>query len=110
MGGRVGKIDSGDFGCALLQYFSYYFAPPPLKYPLHTPAEKSTCFSNYDQTIKSIRLKLRNAVGQFKFSLLRFLGIEISILGWDGPKATEATSGTDSWIKELDQVTSKSFC
>ena len=53
---REGKIYSGDFGCALHQYFPYYFAPPPshptLKYPLHTPAEKSSYFSKYDRRSK----------------------------------------------------------
>ena len=57
--GSGGEIDSGVFCCASHQYF---FAPPPLKYSLHTPAEKSSCFSKYDQPIKSIKQWLGNAV------------------------------------------------
>ena len=36
--------ESGDFGRASHQYFSYYFAPPPhstLRYPQHAPDEKA---------------------------------------------------------------------
>ena len=47
----VSKIDSGDFGRALHQYFSNDFAPihPTLKLPLHAPAEKRSFFSKNDQ-------------------------------------------------------------
>ena len=48
IGSSRGKIDSGNFGRALHQYFSYYFGPlpPTLKYPLHAPAEKSSYLVN----------------------------------------------------------------
>ena len=41
LGAGAGKIciDSMDFGRALDQYFSYYFPPPTLKYPLQGSAE-----------------------------------------------------------------------
>ena len=56
------------FWLCLAQIFFILFPPPTLKYPLHSPAEKSLCFSEYNKPIKSFRLWLCNTVEK-KFNL-----------------------------------------